>query len=173
MATLAVPSRIHAQLIDHLLDSKVEQVAFLLAAQEGNAGRLCLRVRDLVCMPEKDLDRQSAAHVSLAEDVRPQLIKWAFDSGACLVEAHSHLSDHPAMFSSTDLAGLREFVPHVWWRLRGRPYMALVFSRTGFDALAWISARDKPEPVAFLQVGAVEQRPTGLTFAFLSRQVRQ
>jgi hypothetical protein len=46
-----------------------------------------------------------------------------------------------------DFEGFTEFVPHVRWRLRGRPYAAIVVADTTFDALAWIEPED-PKPVA-------------------------
>ena len=38
-----------------------------------------------------------------------------------------HRQGDPAEFSASDRKGLESFVPHVWWRLRHRPYLALVF----------------------------------------------
>ena len=42
-----------------------------------------------------------------------------------------------------DLTG--DWVPHLFWRLRRRPYAALVTAGDTFDALAWVEAADLPE----------------------------
>jgi hypothetical protein len=81
---------------------------------------------------------QSAYRVTLRDEVRPGIIKWAWDAGACLVEVHSHSDLGDAWFSPSDIWGLREWVPHVRWRLRGRPYVAIVSDGSTLDALAWI-----------------------------------
>jgi hypothetical protein len=39
-------------------------------------------------------------------------------------------------------------VSHLWWRLRGRPYAAIVTSTPDLDALAWIDNPGKAEQVA-------------------------
>jgi hypothetical protein len=73
------------------------------------------------------------------------LIKRAWDSGTSLVEFHSHPRDRwQAMFSPSDLAGFDEFVPHCWWRLRGRPYLAVVVAQRSVDALAWVTDPRRP-----------------------------
>ena len=47
------------------------------------------------------------------------------------------------MFSPSDMYGFSDYVPHCRWRLRGRPYLAVVVSPAGMDALAWTSADGK------------------------------
>ena len=54
--------------------------------------------------------------------------------GASLVEMHSHIGPWPAGFSYADRLGLQETVPHMWWRLKKRPYLALVVTNCSFDA---------------------------------------
>ena len=63
-------------------------------------------------------------HFELTDEVRAQVIKRAHDLGASIAEVHSHHGPWPAAFSPSDQLGFREFVPHVWWRLKGRPYLA-------------------------------------------------
>jgi hypothetical protein len=96
--------------------------------------------------------------------MRPQIIKWAWDAGASLVEAHSHGDTGTACFSPSDLCGLQEWVPHLWWRLRGRPYSAIVTTDKTFDAIAWIDDPDRPEQVHHLEiVGDGKRTATALT----------
>jgi hypothetical protein len=64
----------------------------------------------------------------------------------------------------TDWMGLDQFVPHVWWRLGHRPYVALVFGETTFDAVVWRAGPEAPEPLEGLRVDDQEtRRPTGLS----------
>lgn len=84
--------------------------------------------------------------------MKTEVIKWAWNAGASLVEAHSHSDLGRAKFSSSDLWGFREWVPHLFWRLRARPYAALVTAGDTFDALAWIEAADNPEQVERIEV---------------------
>jgi hypothetical protein len=86
-------------------------------------------------------------HVSLPDETRLAVIQWATAEDACLIEAHSHGRWSPAAFSRYDLRNLGEWVPHLWWRLRGRPYAAIVTSTVDLDALAWIDNPHSAEQV--------------------------
>jgi hypothetical protein len=57
----------------------------------------------------------------------------------------------------------------VRWRLRRRPYVALVFAERSFDALVWVQGND-PEPLEALQItGAGLLHPTNRTYERLHR----
>jgi hypothetical protein len=141
------------------LRGDVEQVAFLFT--EPYAGDQRLRVRHLHLISGDEFSHQSGYHVELADEVRPTLIKRAWDEDACLIEAHSHLQG-PARFSWSDMAGFEDWVRHIKWRLQGRPYAALVIAADGFDALVW----DDEEPASIDALEVVPGRhlePTGYT----------
>lgn len=161
--TISFPAEMHDALKSHLLHGRTtEQVAFMLG-EPSRSGGLDLRVIDLYLVPSDEVDFGSSCHVRLADDVRGKVIKWAWDRDACLIEAHSHLGWYPASFSPTDLEGLKEFVPHVRWRLRGAPYGALVFTEEDLDGLIWIDD-DCPGPIDAVHVeGRASYTPTGLT----------
>ncbi len=95
--------------------------------------------------------------------MRPKIIKRAFDEQASIIEIHSHPYDLPARFSGSDLVGFEDFVPHVWWRLRGAPYSALVFSQTDFDGLVWVDNPRMPIQLEELKVGIRSLQPNRLT----------
>ncbi len=167
---LSIPADINRDLRAHLFKSDVEQLAFLLAIRQDTDSDY-FRLVDLYAVPPDGFETQSSIYLSLRHEVRAKVIKWAWDRGACLVEAHSHRGHARAAFSPSDIDGFKEFVPHVWWRLQGRPYAALVFTRQSFDALIWISGPSSPEELKALRVkGEREERPTGLTGKMLRWQ---
>ncbi len=147
----------------HLFAGTEEQVAFGYAGWNGEDGGT-LEIQAVELIPPTDFAFQSTFHLELSPETHARVIKSAFDRQACLVEFHSHRSGWPARFSDSDLAGFEEFVPHVRWRLAGRPYAAVVFHETTLDALAWLG--DSPVQVEGVQVveGGIH-RATGLTLS--------
>jgi hypothetical protein len=170
--TISLPDGLYRRIHDHLTGT-AEQVAFLLAQRPDGIASY-LRILDAYLVPPDDLEPGDPFHVHLADQIQGQVIRWAWSANACLIEAHSHGPwGDPAAFSPTDLAGLAEWVPHVRWRLGGRPYAALVFGARTFDGLAWTHSPTTAEPVDLLHVD--EQPPrvaTGLSHARLQQQAR-
>jgi len=152
---VAMPRELDEAVREHLFQSKVEQVAFLLARFANDE----FVVEDLMRIPRDGFDYQSAVHVSLSDNERARVIKWAWDKGGSLIETHVHLFEEPAALSPTDLGGLHEFVPHIWWRLRGRPYAALVYGPDSFDGLAWISSADNAQQISKIRTADGIERP--------------
>lgn len=119
---------------------------------------------------DKDLVPGSGDALEMAEHAQAAVIKRAHDLNAILVEFHSHPWDMPAQFSGYDMRGFEEFVPHVRWRLKGRPYGAVVVSRSGFDSLLWDGDIDNPIGIDPLVVEGSVLRPTGLTLRYRRRK---
>lgn len=139
-----------------------EQVGFFLAHFDPQERAFV--VRDWRAIPVGGFEDRGPYHITLADEAKVEVIRWAWNSGLCLVEAHSHGELTPAKFSPSDLLGLREWVPHLFWRLRHRPYAALVVAGEGFDGLAWVDRTDDREPIEAIQLddgGILEA--TGLT----------
>src|SRR5207249_4867030 len=134
----------------------VEQAAFLYAT--ATDGRFQVTGWEPV-LPE-DFTIQTSFHIELSDPLRAWVIKRAHDLNASLVEIHSHLGPWAAQFSPSDLAGFEEWVPHVRWRLKGRPYGAFVVTRLNFDGLAWIV--NTPVSLDLIIDGEVHS-PTGLS----------
>jgi hypothetical protein len=166
MRTLSLPSAINTQLLAAMTWSGVEHLAFMFTDPEQAGSPL--RVREIYHVPREGFDFQSDLHISLTDETRALVIKRASDIGGCLVEAHSH-KHGPAGFSRSDLLGFTEWVPHVRWRLRQRPYVALVIAGEHFDALVWDGP---PGTVSELTSVAVDgQQPvtaTGITYRQLT-----
>lgn len=162
MATLELTRVAHDEILAHLLrDGHTrEEAAFVFARPE--AGDV-FRGVEWMAIEEEGFAFHSSLGIELSDATRAHVIKRAHDLDASLVEFHSHPYDWPASFSPSDLLGFEEFVPHVWWRLKARPYLAVVVAPTGFDALAWTRDPRRPEQLSAIRVDGRDLEPTGLT----------
>lgn len=164
---LIIESDNYRQLMDHLArdNRALEEAAFLFCGfnNDGNDAKL-LPVEMLLLSPEAFV-KQFDFHLELRDDVRASLIKRAHDLKCCLVEIHSHTEQLEAEFSWSDLRGFEEFVPHVRWRLKGRPYVAVVYAKDSFDALVWQDQTNTPDPLAAIIVGPRRLEPTNNTLS--------
>lgn len=162
---LSVPHRVLEKVWDHLLPDRAdsEEAAFIFVRREDMEGRIAFRCVDWYPVPLDGFVIHSRYHIELTDETRAKVIKRAHDLGASLVEFHSHMGSALAKFSPSDLAGFNEFVPHAWWRLKGRPYIALVVSKSSFDALVWLSDPNLPQRLDGLVVGETLLVPTQLS----------
>jgi hypothetical protein len=144
---LAMRDSVRHQLWRHLLprSSQLEQAAFGFAAWESE--NHAFRLDSWYRVPCKGFVVQTEISFELTDEVRAAAIKRAHDLDTSLVEFHSHRLGSVAQFSASDLAGFSDFVPHVWWRLKGKPYLAIVVARGGFDGTAWISEPSTGLPI--------------------------
>jgi hypothetical protein len=163
---LELPEEAYSALMAHLLpqSSTSERAAFLFAKAESEEEDTTFKSLEWMPVPPDDFVDHPGHYFELTDEARGRIIKKAHDLAASIVEFHSHLSALPASFSKTDVAGLKEFVPHVWWRLKGKPYMAVVVARTSFDALSWITDPKTPQAVDGIVAGRKLHEPTGRTF---------
>ena len=161
MSVVSVPERIYRKVRRHLLPwwHRTEEAAFLYVGPAEDAFE-CL---EWYPVPATGFASRSAYHLELNDETRAKVIKRAHDLGASLVEIHSHLGRGQAQFSPSDLAGFRDFVPHVLWRLKHLPYFAVVMTRTGFDGFVWKTGPDAPERLHGIQVGSCLLSPTKLS----------
>lgn len=166
MATLSFPADIFDALAKHLR-SRPEEVAFMLSSPPDDDGSF--RIHDLRTVGAERFEHQSDDYAEPDDELRGEVIRWAWQAGACLVEAHSHGPYFlPARFSGFDFEQLEEWVPHVRWRLAGRPYAALVFAGEEIDGLAWLDS-SQPEAIEAVMVGGREPiATTGESAAFLT-----
>lgn len=162
---LELPRDAEKAIWNHLVreDSEVEQAGFVFARDEARGGVRVFQYIEWFPVPPDGFAVQSEFHIELADEVRGSVIKRAHDLSASLVEFHFHAGAWPAAFSPSDFAGFREFVPHVWWRLKGKPYLAVVVARSGFDGLAWLEGPARPERLSGLLVDGQPRKPTGLS----------
>lgn len=150
---IVIGSDEYTRLWSHLLpeDHQLEEAAFIFARPiEGGSALLC---ESLWLLQPADLSVQLPYHIELDESVRGTLIKQAHDTGTVVIELHSHLGDRPAEFSWSDLAGFDDWVPHVRWRLQGRPYGAVVVARDSFDGFYWDAGVERIDMFDVVELG--------------------
>ena len=161
MSMVRVSRRTYRRMRRHLLPwwHRTEEAAFLYVVGTEDAFQ-CL---EWYPVPATGFASRSAYHLELNDDTRAKVIKRAHDLGASIVELHSHLGRGQARFSPSDLAGFRDFVPHVLWRLKHVPYFAVVMTHTGFDGFVWKRGPDAPERLRGIQVARRLLLPTKLS----------
>lgn len=162
---LKLPDGMYEDLLGHLLpsDSTYEQAAFLFVVPHQTGDAVVFNTIDSTKLVADDFELQAIDYLELADSARARLIKRAHDLDASLVEMHSHPRPWNAAFSPSDLLGLSETVPHMWWRLKKRPYAAIVVAPSGFDAMVWLESPESPRALDCLAAGARMLRPTNLT----------
>ena len=153
----------HQVLWNHLLPahSSHEQAAFLFCTSQISNDCLVFNAIDMALIGPDDFAAQYDDYLELTDACRIGLIKRAHAYGAMLVEFHSHPGSQQAAFSLSDLRGLhKETVPHMRWRLKGHPYIAIVVAPTGFDAMVWTLESSNPRPLSGIRVEKVLYKPT-------------
>jgi hypothetical protein len=143
MASFLIPDDLYLACKAHLTGD-VEQVGFFLA-EWSDSGQF--NMREWRPLAPESLDAQERYYLELSERARADVIRWAWEAELCLVEAHLHSGWPVAAFSFSDIHGFHEWVPHLWWRLAGRPYAAMVVAGDTYDALAWVTGPRAPEQV--------------------------
>jgi len=162
---LVLPRPVRDGLWAHLLPhpGAPEEAAFGFAMRDPEPGDDLYRYVGWFPVPPEGFASRSPIHFELTDEIRARAIKQAHDLGASLIEFHSHTGPWPAGFSASDIIGFHEFVPHVWWRLKGRPYIAVVVAPSGFDTALWVSGAETPLALDGIMVDSELLRPTGLT----------
>ena len=160
---LHLPYEIYEEILEHLLPESPasESAGFLFVVPQPPESdtQVYEHIEWYPVHRDGFVDR-SWYHLELTDETRAYVIKRAHDLRASIVEVHSHPGSRTAAFSYSDHRGFREFVPHVWWRLKGRPYFAVVVSPDTFDGLAWIVDPTKPQHLDGIVVGNEVLKPT-------------
>jgi hypothetical protein len=164
-ALLKFDHHVYDDLIGHLLprDDGKEQAAFVFAHAARSPHQVVFESVEIAKLGPGDFILQDEDYLEMTDKTRAWLIKRAHDLDASLVELHSHRGPWRPKFSPSDRAGLSETVPHMWWRLRKRPYLAIVIAKAGFDALLWLDDPKVPRPLDGLLAGSRLLKPTNLS----------
>jgi hypothetical protein len=166
---IILPATVHEDLMSHLLPAggECEEAAFVFATAERDHEVVRFHFVEAAKLKSSDFAYRSADYLELTDSTRRQLIKHAHDLKTSIIEIHSHVGGPGAQFSYSDRAGLKETVPHMWWRLPQRPYAAIVVAAEGFDAAIWVDSPLRPVPLTQLLAGNRILYPTNRTFGLL------
>lgn len=164
-AYLYLPDDLATAIWAHLLEDETESEAagFLFAKHRSEGAAHAFEALEWYPVPPEGFFFRSSYHFELTDEFRAGVIKRAHDLGASVVEFHCHRGPWPARFSPSDQAGIREFVPHIWWRLKGRPYVAVVVADSGFDGLVWVTGPETPQHLTGIVVDETTLEPTRLS----------
>lgn len=171
-SSLFIPIRIYRDIYNYLFPKKVrlEKVAFIFAKMSKSNDCLNFQFQSWYPVKLHEYEYRSKGYVKLKDKMRQKIIKMAFEIDAAIVELHSHMYPESAKFTFSDFRGFEEFIPHVWWRLNGKPYVAIVFSRSDFDALVWIDNPQQYQQLTEIVAGKQHLYPNGLSLITLDRQ---
>ncbi|MGH9428742.1 MAG: hypothetical protein ACRD2L_20845 [Terriglobia bacterium] len=161
VARLILPQTVYKPLVAHLLpaEARSEEVAFVFARfEEGTFEFL-----EWYPVPTTEFEYRSLYHIELSVRCRAKTIKRAHDLGCSIMEFHSHPCSQIPSFSPSDYYGFHEYVPHVSWRLKGKPYAAIVVAAAGFDSLVWLGDPQRPAGTVEIAVGNKVLHPSGST----------
>ncbi len=161
-AILEIDRRIYSEIVRYVLptNSLNEEAVFVFARSEANG---VFTLLDTYFVPPEGFAQRSPFFLELTDETRAKVIKRAHDLSASVIEIHSHPSQFKAAFSESDIRGFHEFVPHMHWRLKKRPYAAVVVARNSFDSLAWFESVENPVPMVIRQDDGTLKQPTGTT----------
>ena len=139
--SLTIPPAQYRALVKHLLpkSAKAEEAAFLFCRALRTDAGLEFHLLEAHLVPPSEFNYKSLYGIELTDGCRAAVIQRAHDLGASLLELHSHPRSSVVEFSPSDRSGFSEFIPHVWWRLKKKPYAALVIGPSGFDSLSWVT----------------------------------
>ena len=162
-AELLMAAGVYREIRRHLVRERprAEEAAFAYLDRADSNHRFELVRWEPV--PQSGFIYQSLYGLELTDEYRAKVIKQAHDLGSALMELHSHPLSKYAAFSPSDQAGFLEFVPHVRWRLKGKPYFAVVFSAREFDSLWWLSDSAMPDGAVRLRVEGRTVEPSRVT----------
>ena len=159
--------RQYMEIWEHLLPkgALIESAAFIFATYSKSNNLLLLTAQDFFLVEQDDFKEQHDDYIELSDETRIFIIKKAHQTNTALIELHSHPFNRPwaAAFSLADMSGFNETVPHMWWRLPGRPYAAIVVAPCGFDSLVWWKDPHSPVCLSALRVDGEILQPTNMT----------
>lgn len=158
-----------------------EHFVFFLCGVAKAKNKLSFLARDLVCVPDDGIQYTNDG-LQIRLPALLDITNRARSKGLALVEAHSHPGASMAKFSSTDLDGLREFVPYILKDLPGVPYAATVWSESSVAGLCWTTPTDQQplneirvtgSTVTLVKITQTESENTALGSSLADRTARQ
>ncbi|MCE7733591.1 MAG: hypothetical protein GPJ54_01855 [Candidatus Heimdallarchaeota archaeon] len=134
--TIILPVKIQKTIQKYFFSSKLEQGAALFAQERWQNGNLILEVQDYYLVPKSGWEVQQDIYLQMKDSERAKILKMAIDKGLCLIDCHSHTGIfNKAFFSYSDISGITEFASYVKWKLNGKPFAAMVWSKGSLDSV--------------------------------------
>lgn len=154
----------------HLLPepASTEEAGFGFAKFSLQGNNCQFKLHDWIAFDDSDFICKEGDYLHLTDEARIRVIKHAHSTDTCLVEFHSHPFPFPAKFSYADKIGLDQLVPHLWWRLKHRPFLAVVVAPDDFDGIAWIESPQMPVPLKSMDDGQCVIEATGCSIGLWS-----
>lgn len=143
--------------------ASTEEAGFGLARFVSNDSECQFSLFQWMALTDSDFLYKDSDYLHMTDEARVRIIKAAHSNDACLVEFHSHPFPCDAEFSFADRNGFKEFVPQIWWRLKQKPYLAVVVGPENFDGLAWLQDPESPIALNEINDGEVAEKATGLS----------
>jgi hypothetical protein len=167
-SNIIIPSGIAEALRRHFFQNELEQGAFLFAEAKREDGELNLVAADYYLVPASGWEAQVEFYLQMKDSERAKIMKLAREKNLCAIDCHSHpRACDDVWFSPSDVAGITEFAQYAKWKLRGKPFAAMVWGEQSVDAVLWQVEFSHAERVAQVKIiGNAEQTltPTGSWF---------
>ncbi|MDD5464914.1 MAG: hypothetical protein PHP73_01005 [Candidatus Omnitrophica bacterium] len=136
----------------HLFKGKKEQGCFLFVNSIMDAQLIELKVKDVHKVEAGGWSYQSGCHLELEEKEKVKVMLKAREYGCDLIECHSHRFGGLATFSPSDIHGLSEFVRYIWWKLPGKIYGAVVFTKSDVRGQIWLPKQENSVFISEIKV---------------------
>lgn len=150
--TLSFTEQQYSLVRTHLFKGKKEQGCFLFVGRTINTSSIELKVRDIHIIEATGWSYQSSFHLELDEKEKVKVMLKARQHDSDLIECHSHRLDGSSTFSPSDVHGLEEFVQYVWWKLSGKIYGAIVFTKSDVQGKIWLPKQNNPMSINEIKV---------------------
>ena len=149
---VSIPRQKYRYLRSHLFQGQKEQGCFLFVDIFFQGAVINLCVKEVHFIRTDKWDHQSSFRLELKEEEKVKVMLMAKKFNYDLIECHSHLTSGMAKFSSSDLSGLAEFVRYVWWKLPGKIYGALVWTKNDVSGQVWLPKKSAPIAISEIRI---------------------
>ena len=149
---VSIPRHKYRFITRHLFQGHKEEGCFLFMDTHFSHAVVSLYVKEVHLIRADKWDYQSSFHLELNEEEKVRVMLKARHNNYDLIECHSHRSAGAANFSSSDRSGLSEFVRYVWWKLPGKIYGAMVWTKNDVTGEVWLPKRDSPLAVSEIRI---------------------
>lgn len=149
---VSIPRQKYRFIRSHLFKGQKEQGCFLFCDTRFNGGVINLYVKEVHLIKADKWDYQSDFHLELKDEEKVKIMLMARKENCDLIECHSHRSSGVAKFSPSDSHGLDEFVQYVWWKLPGKIYGALVWTKNDVAGQVWLPKKSVPISIREIRI---------------------